>query len=66
MESQRPDGKTAEGIRRAYVRVLRHNTNLKRCSSCKEKKPRVRRMQSVQLCENCVKRIEAKYGDGHK
>lgn len=62
MESQRPDGKTADGIRRAYVRVLRLNQNRKQCSSCKEKKSRVRRYQSVQLCEDCVKRIQEKYG----
>jgi hypothetical protein len=60
--SGRPDGKTAEQIRRAYLRGIRFATTYKRCSSCKLDKPRIVKSRGVQLCQDCIARIEKKYG----
>jgi hypothetical protein len=52
----------AERRRRHILRAVRLAHTRKRCSSCKEKKPYVKPWKSVQLCQDCVARINARYG----
>ena len=54
---------TREGdrVRRRILRAIRFETTYKRCSSCKEKKPKVLPVGAVQMCEDCLARRMANY-----
>lgn len=50
----------AQKVTRAILRAVRFETTYKRCSNCKEKKPRVLPMGAVQMCEDCLARRMAR------
>lgn len=58
--SGRPDGRTADQVRRFYARALKFNTQRKKCSNCKEMKTQVVRCRSSQICQDCIKEIQAR------
>lgn len=47
---------------RFIARAVAAAHSRKKCSSCGEKKPYVQPWKNIQLCRDCVVRIQEKYG----